>query len=205
MEDWQNSSLEEKVDLDNLVLFSPDPYPIAEISELRSDIKEQQSEEDNAVIENCAHNGIKTENVEFVEQESETRFFEFSRNGAEVCQTCGLEFGNKAVLKIHNSLLHPGETRIVHEGSKAFKCNICKYEAGRKEHLKKHMESVHEGIKAFKCTICDFKAGQKSDLKRHIQSVHEGIRPFKCNMCEYETATNQRLKRHTNSVHKGIK
>ena len=46
MEDWQNSSLEEKVDLDNLVLFSPDSYPIAEISELRSGIKEEQSEED---------------------------------------------------------------------------------------------------------------------------------------------------------------
>ena len=47
MEDWQNSSLEEKVDLDNLVLFSPDPYPIAEISELRSVIKEEQPKKDN--------------------------------------------------------------------------------------------------------------------------------------------------------------
>ena len=30
MEDWKNSSLEEKVDLDNLVLFPPDSYPNAE-------------------------------------------------------------------------------------------------------------------------------------------------------------------------------
>ena len=176
MEDWQNSSLEEKVDLDNLVLFSPDSYPITEINELKSGIKEEQSEVDNDFIENSAHNGIKTENVELVEQDSDTRFFESSRNGAEVCQTCGLEFGNKAVLKIHNSLLHPEETRIVHEGTKAFKCNICKYEAGLKE-----------------------------NLKRHIKSVHERIKPFKCNMCEYETSSNQCLKIHTNSVHKGIK
>jgi hypothetical protein len=68
MEDWQDSSLEEKVDLDNLVLFSSDPYPIAEISELRTGIKEEQSEEDNVVNEDSAQNGIKTENVEFVEQ-----------------------------------------------------------------------------------------------------------------------------------------
>ena len=111
MEDWQNSSLEEKVDLDNLVLFSPDSYPITEINELKNGIKEEQSEEDNDVIENSAHNGIKTENVEFVEQDSDARVFESSRNGAEVCQTCGLEFGNKAVLKIHNSLVHPEENK----------------------------------------------------------------------------------------------
>ena len=29
----------------------------------------------------------------------------------EICQTCGLEFGNKAVLKIHNSLVHPEENK----------------------------------------------------------------------------------------------
>ena len=79
MEDWQNSSLEEKVDLDTLVIFPPDSDTIAGISELRSGIKEEQSEENNDVIENPAYIDIKTEKVEFVEQDSDTRFFEFSR------------------------------------------------------------------------------------------------------------------------------
>ena len=103
MEDWQNSSLEEKVDLDNLVLFSPDSYPITEINELKSGIKEEQSEKGNDSVDN----DIKTEKVEVIEQDSVTRSFELCRNGAEICQICGLEFGNKDVLKIHNSLVHP--------------------------------------------------------------------------------------------------
>ena len=100
MEDWQYSSLEEKVDLDNLVLFPPDRSPDRERSEFNKDIKEDQSEENSEVIENPAHNDIKTE---LIEPDNNTQSFEFSINGGEICQICGLEFGNKAVLKIHNS------------------------------------------------------------------------------------------------------
>ena len=109
MEDWQNSSLEEKVDLDNLVLFPPDSYPDTERREFGKDIKEEQSEENSDIIENPAYNNIKTEIDELIEPDNDTRSFEFSVNGVEICQICELEFGNKAVLKIHNSLLHPEE------------------------------------------------------------------------------------------------
>ena len=45
------------------------------------------------VIDNSAQTDIRTEKVE---------------NGDdEVCQNCGLVFGKQAVLKIHNSLMHP--------------------------------------------------------------------------------------------------
>jgi hypothetical protein len=76
-EDWQNSSLEEKVDLDNLVLFPPDSYPDAEIREFDKDIKKEQSEENSGIIENPAHNDIKTEKVELIEPENDTRSLEF--------------------------------------------------------------------------------------------------------------------------------
>ena len=235
MEDWQNSSLEEKVDLDNLVLFPPDSYPDTERREFNNDIKEEQSEENSDVIENPAHNDIKTEKVELIEPDNDTRSFEFSVNGAEICQICGLEFGNKAVLKIHNSLLHPEEKndgqnvdlgrkdevvhedevaksdhlkkhiKLVHEGIKPFKCNMCEYKAGQKGTLKRHTESVHEGIKPFKCSMCEYKAGQKVDLKKHIESVHEGIKKFKCTICDYKTANNFKLKKHIETVHEEIK
>ena len=107
MEDWQNSSLEEKVDLENLVLFPPESYPISGINEVKSGIKEEQSEKGNDLVDNPAQKDIKTEKVEVIEQDSVTRSFELCRNGAEICQICGLEFGNKAVLKIHNSFVHP--------------------------------------------------------------------------------------------------
>jgi hypothetical protein len=99
MEDWQSFSLEEKVDLDNLVLFPPDSYPDTERREFGKDIKEEQSEENSDIIENPAYNNIKTEKVELIEPDSDTGPFEFSINREEICQLCGLEFGNKAVLK----------------------------------------------------------------------------------------------------------
>ena len=207
MEDWQNSSLEEKVDLDNLVLFPPDSYPIAGISELRSGIKEEKSEEDNDVIENHDHNDIKTENFEFVD----TRFFEFSTNGAEICQTSGLEFENKDVLKLHNLLVHPEETKIdqnidvLYKELKKFNCNICDYKFTRKFDLRKHIENVHEGMKPFKCNTCDYETSRNDCLKKHIESVHEGTKAFKCNICKYETAQKPSLGRHIKSVHEGIK
>ena len=49
MEDWQNSSLEEKVDLDNLVLFPPDSYPGTERREFGMDIKEEQSDQEENI------------------------------------------------------------------------------------------------------------------------------------------------------------
>jgi len=235
MEDWQNSSLEEKVDLDNLVLFPPDLYPDTERREFGKDIKEEQSEENSDIIENPAYNNIKTEIDELIEPDNDTRSFEFSINGAEICQLCGLEFGNKAVLRIHNSLVHPEEKKenqnvdlerkdevdhkheapkidrlkkhikLGHEGIKQFKCIICDYETARNHNLKKHIESVHEGIKPFKCIICDYEFTKNSSLKKHIESVHEGIKPFKCKNCDYKTASKANLKIHTKSVHEGIK
>ena len=83
MEYWQDSSLEEKVDLENLVLFPPDSYPNTEGMEFDKDIKEEQSEENSDVIGNPAHDDIKTKKVELIEPDNDTRSFEFSVNGAK--------------------------------------------------------------------------------------------------------------------------
>ena len=37
---------------------------------------------------------------------------------------------------------------------------------------KKHIESVHEGTKAFKCNICTYETARKPSLKRHIKSIY---------------------------------
>ena len=225
MEDWQNSSLEEKVDLDNLVLFSPDSYPIAEISELRSGIKEEQSEEDNDVIENSAHNGIKTENVEFVGQDSDTRFFESSRNGAEVCQTCGLEFGNKAVLKIHNSLVHPEENKddqnsdlggddpfaSLHtfDNSNHVSDSVqenCNRNKNNAKHDVETIEKIPTILEETEIQMQEPDAHCEESAKLNMDtSVHEKKKPFKCDICDYNFSGKGNLKRHTDSVHEGKK
>jgi uncharacterized Zn-finger protein len=62
----------------------------------------------------------------------------------------------------------------VHEGKKAFNCEVCNYSCSQKVHMKRHKELVHEGKKSYKCEICYYSCSQKGDLKIHISSVHEG-------------------------------
>ena len=174
MEDWQHSSLEEKVDLENLVLFPPDLYPISGINELRSGIKEGQSENDNDLVDNPAQKDIKTEKDEVIERDSATQSFEFCRDGAESCQICGLEFGNKDVLKIHNSLVHPEgnkddqnidlgrKDQVVHE-----------YEAAKIDNLKIHIKLDNEGFKLFKTEMC-----VKPRIETEFQAKSESIEEF---------------------------
>jgi hypothetical protein len=142
MEDWQQHSLEEKVDLENLLLIPSDSYSNESLKEYSEELKK-----DN--IDNSAKTEIKTEEIELNDGEGNAKTFEYFTNGnEEVCQICGLKFGNKAVLKIHNSFVHP-------EGNKDEQNKNC----GRRD------ESVHEEIEPFKCKKCDYKAKRKSYLK----------------------------------------
>ena len=106
MEDLEQSSLEEKVDLGNLVLFPPESYVNKEIEEVNFTIKKEPSE--NKIDHDISDEAdIKKEVFEPPVYEYEKARVEFSTDGNEKCQTCGLEFGNKAVLKIHNSIEGP--------------------------------------------------------------------------------------------------
>ena len=49
--------------------------------------------------------------------------------------------------------------------------------------MKKHAATVHEGKKAFKCDICKTDFTSKHDMKGHIKTFHEENKPFKCEIC----------------------
>ena len=225
MEDWQQHSLEEKVDLEQLLLTPSDSYTKEELNEYSEEIKEESQFQENIdTIANSAQTDIKTEKVELNDREGNAKPFEYSMNGnEEICQICGLEFGNKAVLKIHNSLMHPEGTKDdqindldmnnepVHDRVKQYKCKGSYFptaiviETAEKRTLNKHIESNHEGIKPFKCHICTYDTVNKTHLKRHLDSVHERIKPYKCKMCDFEAPQKENLKKHIDSVHERIK
>ena len=116
MEDLEQSSLEEKVDLGNLVLFPPESYVNKAIEEVNYTIKEEPSE--NKIDQDISDEAdIKKEVFEPPVYEYEKVPIEFSMHSNEKCQTCGLEFGNKAVLKIHNSIVHPEGPKMLAQQS----------------------------------------------------------------------------------------
>ena len=59
-------------------------------------------------------------------------------------------------------------------------------------------------MKPFKCDLCDFSAGAKNHLQRHTNNVHERVRPFKCNLCDYSAAQKATLKKHIANHHKSV-
>ena len=107
MENLDQSSLEEKVDLGNLELFPPDSYISEEIEEENFRIQGKSSENNIDNDTPSCPSDVKKEFIEVPGYEYEKEPIEFSSHSNEVCHICGLEFGNKAVLKIHYSLVHP--------------------------------------------------------------------------------------------------
>ena len=70
---------------------------------------------------------------------------------------------------------------IIHDDSKAFKCDVCLKKFPGKSQLKMHYRT-HTGEKPFACRVCDKKFALKGQLIRH-QAIHSDVRNFKCSMC----------------------
>ena len=66
---------------------------------------------------------------------------------------------------------------MVHEGKRAFKCQICKKSYKEKRTLERHILTIHavgeKGIKILKCDQCNGNFDNISLLKTHIRRVHE--------------------------------
>ena len=114
----EEHSLEEKVDLENLLLIPSDLYSNERAKEYSYEIKEEPCG-DNIGIDNLDRTEIKEETIESDEQKSDS--IEFSTNKKEICQIFGLKFESKAVLKIHNSLIHPDDYKGDEAGTTIFR------------------------------------------------------------------------------------
>ena len=87
------------------------------------------------------------------------------------------------------------------DGSKSYVCAICSHRFKRKDHLKKHVETVHEKTRAYACMLCERRFGQKYHLAIHVSAVHEGKKPYACSMCSHKSARKSGLQRHMRTVH----
>ena len=109
MEDWQHHSLEEQVDLENLVLLPSDSNSNKGLNKYSCEIEEPF--ENNIVIDNTDHTEIKTEQIKSDEQESDG--IEFSTIALNPEKTgCSKKAGN-----VENNRILEGkkQTQVVDE------------------------------------------------------------------------------------------
>ena len=131
MENWLQSSLEEEVDIKNLELLTFDSNTIEEqtfTQEITCKIEEESLNSDERNLITDIH-----ENKNIAEEpENDRKYTKSGISTDEKCQICGLEFGNKKVLNIHYSFVHPKEEKIVKneivKDKAMHKCSFCTYE-----------------------------------------------------------------------------
>ena len=172
MEDWMESSLEEKVDIENLELLTFDPNTNKDLT-FKHQIKCKKEEEplNSSDVNLLAENHENKNIVKEPENDREYTKSGISSNENEKCQICGLVFGNKAVLNTHTSVVHPKEAKnvrneIVKEKA-LYKCSVCTYKAKNRSSLKVHIGKVHERKRNHECSICNAGYSARSSLKKH--------------------------------------
>jgi len=62
-----------------------------------------------------------------------------------------------------------GET--LQSNSEALQCSKCNYQTRKRQHLRRHIDSIHEG-KKYPCDQCNYKASIGTNLKRHKRTAH---------------------------------
>ena len=62
--------------------------------------------------------------------------------------------------------------KLVHQGTKDFRCEECSKKFNIVGNLKRHLKVVHYETKDFECEECSSKFGEKSDLKTHVKTVY---------------------------------
>eukprot|EP00794_Sanderia_malayensis_P001313 gene1313-1458_t len=80
--------------------------------------------------------------------------------------------------------------------------HACNKSFTRKDHLKRHVDTVHGTLKIC-CSFCQLHFRDKSDLKRHCQNAH-GKKEFRCDTpgCGKMFKSSDSLQSHKASVHK---
>ena len=137
------------------------------------------------------------------------------------CELCNFFTNGNVKLKEHTNQKHLGiqikdkceynprdkrnlakHKRNVHEGIRAFPCNLCEYTSQARQSLNDHILSIHEGIKC-QCPQCGKQFASRKTLGSHIKDVHEGGR-YKCEFCEYHATKRPNLFVHFQKMHKDI-
>ena len=110
------------------------------------------------------------------------------------CETCNKELLSSYLLKLH--------ILSVHEGKKAFKCDLCQKDFTSLTHLNTHKKCLHmdeDVVRCFECETCKKKFKTNGNLTLH-REIHQSIK-YGCKQCELSFSTKSGLRRHVQTEH----
>ena len=85
-------------------------------------------------------------------------------------------------------------------GKKNKICPHCQKECASPYHLERHIRT-HTKQRPFSCELCSQKFSRKEHLKRHVDTVHLDKRPHICPDCNETFGRSYHLKRHMKNQH----
>ena len=205
-EDVEQSSLEEKVDLENLILFPSKSHERTEQEHLRYLLSLEPEElfkkyENFMIKDEPSENEINNDTSEKVnDHKYEKSPIELLTNVKEqkfkdlFCLQCSLQFDGKSVYDLHLSLVHG-----IKDGSKSedseVKIEIDTEIAVSTNNTKTSiLPPVHKEKK---------KPSEKENLDVHIESVNRENKIIKWTDCDRAFSHKQTMNRHMESVIKG--
>lgn len=80
-------------------------------------------------------------------------------------------------------------------------CDRCTYSTKRKEHLKRHMQTVHFGLRKFLCPECGKKFKRNDALQDHLATHDQETKKFFCCHCGQRFRRKHHLDDHMKGRH----
>ena len=87
-----------------------------------------------------------------------------------------------------------------------FRCDTCKQEFTRRDHLKRHISKGNCGLKSsnlFECGLCEKSYTRKINLLQHRATIHpsnynllEVSNVYSCDVCKLQFQKQDNLKKH---------
>lgn len=77
----------------------------------------------------------------------------------------------------------------------SYACDQCEKSYGRKDHLRRHIQTVHTDIRPYVCRVCSLGFARRDRLTRH-EVKHSGCPQYSCQICDKKFFRKDSLGKH---------